>query len=305
MADFQQLFNDRGEERSYHKGWIYYLNHSKDTIFRKVKLKTRGNFRRDPQNCKYPPIMVNFGKEMERDTLFVDQSKLKLVIQCQIEKYVLLEYLAYRIYNVVTPKSYRVRLAHISYVDINTKDQYATRYGFFIQSRDHLEDKFDAKNFKSNVVQYMFERDEVITLALFQYLIGNDDWYFTSKHNITVLRRRETEELMAFPYDFDWSKLVNAQYTKPKGVGENMLRERQVYKGLCMEQAELDYQKQLYNSKKDSILSLVDQVPLLSAGDRKKARNLINQFFKTLNRPKALSTVFQEQKCVEAQNLGH
>ena len=73
--------NDRGEDRSYHKGLLYYLTDHGDTTFRKVRLKTRGNFRRDPANCKYPPIMVKFGKMKAEDPVFAGQSKLKLVTQ--------------------------------------------------------------------------------------------------------------------------------------------------------------------------------------------------------------------------------
>ena len=114
LSNFASIMEDRGEDRSYHKGELYYLNLEGDTIRRKLKLKTRGNFRLDPTNCKYPPIMVKFGKLNTADSIFADQSKLKLVTQCQLENYVLLEYLAYKVYGLLTSNSYRVRLAHIT-----------------------------------------------------------------------------------------------------------------------------------------------------------------------------------------------
>lgn len=145
ISDFASIMDDRGEDRSYHKGELYYLNFIGDTIRRKVRLKTRGNFRRDPTNCKYPPIMVKFGKLKTADSIFTEQSNLKLVTQCQLENYVLLEYLAYKIYGLFSSHSYRVRLAHITYVDMDTRESYFTRYGFFIEDEAEMVVRIHAK----------------------------------------------------------------------------------------------------------------------------------------------------------------
>jgi hypothetical protein len=50
---------------------------------------------------------------------------------------VLLEYAAYRLYNALTPHSFRVRLATIDYVDDSGRP-HATRVGFFIEDVDDL-----------------------------------------------------------------------------------------------------------------------------------------------------------------------
>ena len=157
LSDFASLMNDRGEERSYHDGLLYYVNNSNDTIVRKVKIKTRGNFRRDPANCTYPPIMVKFGKLKSADSIFIDQSKLKLVTQCRQENYVLLEYLAYRINNLLTDQSYRIRLAHITYAELESKEPYFTRYAFFIENEKALAQRINAEIYKPNVVQLFSE----------------------------------------------------------------------------------------------------------------------------------------------------
>lgn len=306
MADFKSLLKDRGEDRSYHKGMIYYLPNPSDTIYRKVKLKTRGNFRRDSANCKYPPIQVKFGKRDLDDYIFADQAKLKLVIQCQIEDYVLLEYLAYRIYNLLCKESYRVRLAEITYVDINTKVIYTTKYGFFIESNGELENRLNAEITRQHPPQYFMDKNSIITMALFQYLIGNDDWYVISHHNMTILKNNDTAEFLAIPYDFDWSKLVDASYTKPVGTADHQLRERRTYKGLCMTSEEFDWQKTHFNENRLEILSLVDQIPKLSNRDRNKTTKYIEQFYKTLNAKSSLTSIFQKEKCVEELEVpGH
>jgi hypothetical protein len=118
--------------------------------------------------------------------MFSNQFRLKLVIQCQIENYVLLEFLAYRIYNVLSNESYRVRLAEITYVDINTKNNHTTKYGCFIESKSELEEWLNAESTRPHPRQYFIDKNSIITMALFQYLIGNDDWYVISHHNVTI-----------------------------------------------------------------------------------------------------------------------
>lgn len=298
-ANFRKLFDDRGDDRSYHKASLSFLDYHEDTIFRSVKLKTRGNFRRDPANCKYPPISVKFGKRVTGDSIFSHQSKLKLVIQCQIEKYVLLEYLAYRIYNVITDNSYRVRLAHITYTDNNNQEAYATKYGFFIESDEQLKERLGAEIYKPNVVQYFLPRQEIITMALFQYLIGNNDWYLTSKHNMTVMREETTNHLLAIPYDFDWSKLVDADYTKPSNVADHLIKDRRVYKGLCMNEDDMREQRKIFNQKKDEILSLVSEIPNLSTKEQRQTKSFIEQFYKTINKSSSIYTAFQKEECIQ------
>ena len=52
-------------------------------------------------------------------SLFAGQKQLKLVTHCKrsraFQQYVLLEYSAYRMYNLLTPQSFRARLANIDY----------------------------------------------------------------------------------------------------------------------------------------------------------------------------------------------
>lgn len=299
LSDFSAIMDDRGEDRSYHKGRLYYLNAQGDTIRRSVKLKTRGNFRRDPANCKYPPIMVKFGKLKSADSVFTDQSKLKLVTLCQLEDYVLLEYLAYRFYNQLTSNSYRVRLAHITYSDIETREAYFTKYAFFIEREKDMTDRLNLEEYKPNVVQYFLDRENVITMAMFQYMIGNDDWYVTSKHNTSILNENNSEKILAVPYDFDWSMLVNASYTKPENVPDRLLKDRRVYKGLCMEAEEFEYQRELFISKKDQILEFIKMIDGLSKRKRKEAENYIETFYKIINESSSLQEIFQKEECVK------
>ena len=71
VTDFKTLFKDRGEERDYHEGQIYWREEG-DSLEQQlpVQLRLRGNFRRKKENCGFPPIRLKFKKRRhQRDTV--------------------------------------------------------------------------------------------------------------------------------------------------------------------------------------------------------------------------------------------
>ena len=61
-ADFVALQNDRDKSPVYRDGELIYYSLKGDTVTLKVKVMVRGNFRRDPANCNFPPLLLNFKK---------------------------------------------------------------------------------------------------------------------------------------------------------------------------------------------------------------------------------------------------
>ena len=55
-------------------------------------------------------------------------------------------------------------------------------------------------------------------LGVFQYFIGNTDWWMPRRHNIAVLTVEDST--YAVPFDFDLSGAVDAPYAKPLRVLE-------------------------------------------------------------------------------------
>src|SRR5262249_22939822 len=102
-----------------------------------VKLSARGHLRRMARTCDFVPLRLEFPKDKLKGTVFQGQSALKLVVQCnnggEFEQYLLREYLAYRVFNLMTPRSFRARLAKVSYVDTSNTKTPPTRYGMFLE----------------------------------------------------------------------------------------------------------------------------------------------------------------------------
>ena len=132
-GNLKTVFKDRGDEPQYHPANISYLANQKE-INIPIKIKTRGHFRKLSSNCKYPPIFLNFAKNTTpKSTVFHGQDKMKLVTPCRDDQYVINEYLVYKLYNLITPKSFKAKLVKIIYQDtVKNKSSYPY-YGILIE----------------------------------------------------------------------------------------------------------------------------------------------------------------------------
>ena len=119
--DLKKLKRDIFDDPANHKACVV-VNNVKGKDFFEIKVKTRGNFRKNPTNCNFPPLKLDFKKDELENSIFEGQNRLKLVTHCrsgnmEYDQYVIQEYLAYRIYNIITNKSFKVRLARVNYID--------------------------------------------------------------------------------------------------------------------------------------------------------------------------------------------
>ncbi len=186
-GSIRQLFNDRGDEGKYHPLVLSYKNSEGTDVSITLKAKTRGNFRRSRENCTYPPILLNFQKVTSSGSVFEDQDKLKLVTPCKDEEYVFREYLVYKLYNLITPKSYRARLVNVNFYD-TVKKKETTFYSFIIEEDQQMAKRNKTKIFeKKQIIGENTETETFLKMAVFQYMIGNTDWSVPFLHNIRII----------------------------------------------------------------------------------------------------------------------
>src|SRR5690606_6494200 len=78
-----------------------------------IQLSPRGLSRRTRGICSFPPLRLDFDQNAMRGTPWRGQNRLKLVTACRnganYQQLIVLEMLAYRIFNEITPMSFRVR----------------------------------------------------------------------------------------------------------------------------------------------------------------------------------------------------
>jgi hypothetical protein len=268
-----------------------------DTINKKVTVKNRGIFRQ--QNCTFPPMEINFKKGVYAYNDSGKINKLKLVTHCEAgslhDEYVLREYLVYKLYNVLTDTSFRVRLLRISYLDTQKKRKPIVMYGFFIEPIGILAARTNSTVVKSSTLtqKHIFP-GEMDKLAIFNYMIANYDWSIPGQHNVSVVlpRLNNTSGLgVAIPYDFDLTGVVNADYAIPSDeTGLKSIRDR-IFLGMCQDKTAFDRDLDYYLSKKDEIYKVITDFPYLNQRSKKDITNFLDEFFDQLGRQNSLENL--------------
>ncbi|MDB5432116.1 MAG: hypothetical protein JWP35_3232 [Caulobacter sp.] len=257
-----------------------------------IKLSVRGLTRRKTAACTFPPLRLEFTEKPGPTSLFAGQKKLKLVTHCRpaatYEQDTLVEYSAYRVYNVVTPFSYRVRLAQVDYVDADGK-VLASKMGFFIEDTDDVAKRnglAEAELGERIAIPQLSARDGG-RAALFEYMIGNLDWAMNAGpagdsccHNFKLIAAKgATSGLIPLPYDYDFTGLVDAPYAvPPDSIPVASVRVRR-YRGFCVHNDGALAAAGEFRAKRAAMLAVFDHVPHLEDGARRKAVAYLSGFF--------------------------
>ncbi|MEM6262501.1 MAG: hypothetical protein AAGI38_08345 [Bacteroidota bacterium] len=299
VANWPVIWDDVETERAYHPGKLIYTepNGQPDTLA--VLLRTRGNFRRNKSNCSFPPIRVKMNDSAAVGTPFEGLNKIKLVTHCQkraaAEQQVYLEYLCYRMYNVLTPESYHARLLKVTYQDSANAADTLVKPGFFIEPTKEMGKRLGGavmKNVRLNSGR--LDQDQINLMAVYQYMIANTDWSITVGHNVKLFARNDANPPLAIPYDFDWSGIVGAPYARPNPVLPIQSVRERLYRGSCQEEALFKATFSLFMEKKAEILSIFDEVPM-EPKVRAKSMKFLEPFFKLIQDDKAYRKVFEAE----------
>ena len=286
------------EELKKHRAKISYTDPEGNVVKLPIKVKVRGNFRKDPANCNFPPLRLNFSNTTVKNTVFSGQNKIKLVTHCRsradiYEQNVLKEYLAYKLYNLFTEESFKVRLVHLTYADTEGRLDTLEKMAFFIEPNQQMARRSDCEIIKiKNVHQERTNKHKIMVLSVFQYMIGNTDWSVLVLHNVVLLREYHGALPVAVPYDFDWSGLVCAPYAVPAEFLPIESVRTRLYRGFCRPDAELQLALDEFKLHKDEIYRTCNSIPFLTKKELNKTLKYIDQFFKTIENPNAVQVEF-------------
>lgn len=296
-GDFKTILKDIGDEREEHPTLLEYVENG-DTIRLEVGISTRGNFRRKASNCSFPPLKLNFKKKQVKNTLFEDIDKVKLVTHCKsksekFEQYAISEYLVYRVFNIITDTSFRVRLALINYLDTVTKKKTQESYAFFIEPDDALEERLNMEESKKKyLLQEKTSYDHMGMVAMFEYMIGNTDWAVSTLHNIKLFSTDSLQPPYTIPYDFDWCGAVNAFYAVPLPRFELESVQDRLFRGYCRPMEDyLEYAAH-FLEKKDEIYTLIDDFELSGKSEKKWIKKYYDDFYNVISDENALRMEF-------------
>ena len=232
------------------------------------------------------PFWLNIKESNIQNVQLQDVNRIKVVTNCNgskaYDEYVLKEYLAYKIYNILTPVSFRVRLVEMRYVDTGRKNKVSEGWAFLIEPEELLADRVGATVIKrDNLSMSLMKPADMDLTAMFEYMIGNTDYSVRGRHNIKILGMPGfgTDGYTPVPYDFDYAGIVNTYYAIPKdNLGIKDVTER-YYLGPCSEEPVLSSAVEQINQHREDILQLVDDFEYLDQKKRKQVVNYLEEYF--------------------------
>jgi hypothetical protein len=297
-ADFKALNKERNPDNKKLFPAVLTVLETKGAQDIPVKIGSRGHFRLMPRNCDFVPIRVEFPRDGEtKGTLFDGQTSLKLGTHCrndhEYDNYTLKEYLTYRLFNLVTPLSFRARLAHGSYVDANTKKTVANnRYAIFIEHENDVARRFGGRVVELQRIQFNdLDPATLNRMMLFEYMIGNTDFSIWLLHNVRIVQD-PNRKLYAVPYDFDLTGLVHPPYAIPDPkLGIRSVVDR-LYRGPCRTTEDFDAAAESFRAKRADMFTLLESMKDLDPLARGDAKSYLESFFRTIERPESIKRQF-------------
>jgi len=293
-APWRELVRDADYQGAY-PAQIEYRDSNGVSNTMEITVERRGVKRQEA--CRFPPIRLRMEKDVVKGTTFRGETSLKMVTHCEsssrYDQYYVLEMLAYRMYNLMTDYSFRVRPLDVTYVDSDKGKTEGPRFAFLIEDDSDVAKRNGIK--KLNIPRIHPNRldpYETSLMALFQYMIGNVDWAALRGpdpeeccHNVKLLGPEPLQEAdlaVALPYDFDSSGLVDAPYAAPHESLPIRTVTQRLYRGYCVHNASLEDARQRILSQKSAILALIEQESRLKSGTKKKALRYLDDFFETI-----------------------
>jgi len=288
-ADFHQLRQDRSQESVERAARIILADSDGEPIEVPLQVRTRGNFRLREGVCPFPMLRLNFPSSQVEGTVFEGQDKVKLVTHCwsreAYEQNMLEEYLAYRIYGLLTDVSFRVQLASITYLDSSGDEGPFTRMAFLIEDEDAMAARLGGEMLEGRVTRDDYDPDLAGLIAVFQYMIGNTDWSLPGTHNMKLVRRGD--DFLPIPYDLDFAGLVEAPYALPHPTIADQIdsvRDR-LYRGFCSDRIDFQALFARFNEQREATVDLVHALHGLDQGNRSSALAYIEDFYDVISDP--------------------
>lgn len=306
-APLTQLMRER-PDKDYLDGKLSYTDAAGVAHVLDLKLRTRGEYRRQKKTCLFAPIRLNFRKKQVAGTVFAGQDKLKLITHCKpgsdrYEQLVLKEYLAYRSLQILTDKSFSTRLLRVTYVDSDDEGKSTTRFSFVTEDEKGVGDRLRLQPAKIPKIAYEdLDRQQANLVAVFQYMIGNTDFSLIRGalddnccHNIELFTN-DDGSYTPIPYDFDFAGMVNAPYAEPNPkIKISSVRVR-FYRDRCSNNENLDATGAYIREHEAEIRTLVDNLDGLEDGQAREVIKYLDVFFERVSTPQHVER-YLAKKC--------
>ncbi|PTX44769.1 hypothetical protein C8P64_0751 [Christiangramia gaetbulicola] len=254
-----------------------------------VRLRKRGNFRL--KNCYYAPIKVKIKKKEAKETPFEGHKNLKLVMPCLIQRdmndNIIKEYLAYKLYEIVSPYHFKTKLVQLDFEEVKNKNIKAHEIkGFLVEDDKHVAKRVGGKVMDNKIHPLNHMPLESVRNSFFQFMIGNTDYSNAYHHNTKLIFVEG--HIIPVPYDFDMAGMVNTSYATVSQIMNEKLdiedvRQR-MYRGFERDPNIFDEVRMEFLVKKPEIMNELQKCESLFENEKEYATTVkyIEEFFDIL-----------------------
>jgi len=291
-ADISQLINNREIQELPAK---VVLNFDNTKLELNATVEVRGNFRRDANNCDFPPLRLRFKDSEIKGTALDGNHNLKIVTHCKNKSSQFLQYMAkelttYKIYNLISPYSLRVKMVSITYIDEQNDIKPILSKAFLIEDIDKLTGNHNMKEFDGKLSEEDVDQGILLQVSVFQFMIGNTDWIIPLSKNLKFITDGETYIMV--PYDFDYTAIVGTDYN----VGGHhfiLIPPVRTFKGPCYDMSVLEAEFEKFRDNRESILNLISTSILLKSASKRNMKNYIDEFYDIISSEEKIGEYFQ------------
>ena len=243
-----------------------------------------------------PQLKLRLKKRDASNTIFSDNRILKLVLPCKNERdkndNILKEFIAYKIYEIISPFYFKTRRLEINYTDQKRKNQKNFNLiGFFIEDDDKVAKRFDSKIIKRKISPLAMDDFNSVNLSFFNFLIGNTDFSSAHQHNGKLLFYEK--KIIPIPYDFDLTGWVKPKYGSGITNRLGYSFEERNYIGFKREKSIYSKVRNHYLTLKEKILKTVELYE--SEFEYKKSyylmMNYLREFYEILENDKLYNSL--------------
>ena len=261
-----------------------------------VKLGSRGHLRLNSKTCDFVPIRIEFQPERLGGTVFEGQTTLKLGTHCRADadadQFVIREYLSYQLANLVTPFSFRARLARGTYIDARSNKRMSAHSGLLLEHETDVARRLRGRDVNMPHLAFKnFDKDALTTMMLIEYMLGNTDYSIWSQHNVMIVEDK-LGRFFPVPYDFDLSGMVHARYAAPDPRLPLRSVTDRLYRGPCRTLDEFDAAAKPFRARKGDMMAAIDAVGGLDATHKREMKDYLEGFFRRIDTPEAIKRTF-------------
>jgi hypothetical protein len=250
------------------------------------------------RECQLPSMLIELEDGGGSGTPFEGHQAVRLVTPCRMggdhDRFTVLEYLAYRSYNLLTEISLKTRLVRVRFHDTEKPNRAMAGYGFFVEDINHAAVRNGLRwTGVSPASLADLDPSQLTLLTLFQFMIGNTDWSAVKGHgpsrcchNVAMLQAPPETMGFGLPYDFDQAGLVSTPYSAPSPeLGITHVSQR-VYRGYCEMNEFVDEALDRMVDRRDAVRELFEDPGLPYPKSRKKGLAYLDGFYAVAGDPK-------------------